>query len=450
MLVHWRLVEAVRYLAIFLLLSLGMICTAFAAVTDQWIVEDGSIPCSLSSCAYTGGSTPVSGWSNYIAKHLSLGGDTCIYGSGSAGSISGVGTDTGSSTVSYTKSCASGTFSNLAVIKCSSGKTLNSSGSCVAACLAAGTYGPNRGVMYSGTGSLPDVLCDGGCAFEKSTGVGLGSSTWGAWQGASVGRACTTGEGTATGAQAGTQCPVGQCLGSLNGTTVCLPCSANPANKVVEKTVTSSTAATANGSGTSTGSTTTTSTTTSTTQNNSTSTSTTTTVETKDGSGAVTGTTTTTTVADRPVDSFCKQNPSASICKTGNVAGSCTAGFSCDGDAVACAIAKDQFTRNCAFFDATTTEKTLYQNILAGTDPLASTLPNPASPTSVSMSSPISQAPMISSSAVTDQTIALGTGPHSLGSVTIPWSQFDWYFVFLGNLAVAFTLVAAAFIVFKQ
>lgn len=64
---------------------------------------------------------------------------------------------------------------------------------------------------------------------------------------------------------------------------------------------------------------------------------------------------------------FCAQNPTAAACKNengeegkGSFSGSCQAGFTCDGDAVMCAIAKEQHTRACQLFKEDTAEGQLY------------------------------------------------------------------------------------------
>ena len=48
------------------------------------------------------------------------------------------------------------------------------------------------------------------------------------------------------------------------------------------------------------------------------------------------------------------------ICKQGSFSGSCAASFACDGDAIQCAIAKEQHIRNCKLFDDPSDESRLY------------------------------------------------------------------------------------------
>lgn len=58
-------------------------------------------------------------------------------------------------------------------------------------------------------------------------------------------------------------------------------------------------------------------------------------------------------------------NSSAEACQgsedSSSFGGSCAAGFSCDGDAVQCAMAKEQHTKNCQLFEGTSPERSLYE-----------------------------------------------------------------------------------------
>lgn len=92
----------------------------------------------------------------------------------------------------------------------------------------------------------------------------------------------------------------------------------------------------------------------------------TTTTITKDtASNTVVGNSSATTTVEQ--GRFCAQNPTAAACKNengeegkGSFSGSCQAGFTCDGDAVMCAIAKEQHTRACQLFKEDTAEGQLY------------------------------------------------------------------------------------------
>ena len=95
-----------------------------------------------------------------------------------------------------------------------------------------------------------------------------------------------------------------------------------------------------------------------------------------DGSGGGGGTTCkdgkcTTTNPDgstdeKPEQEFCKENPDAPQCKKSNWGGSCGS-FTCDGDAIQCAIAREQHKTNCKLFDEKNGHK-LTQAALDGTD----------------------------------------------------------------------------------
>lgn len=77
-------------------------------------------------------------------------------------------------------------------------------------------------------------------------------------------------------------------------------------------------------------------------------------------------------------DDFCSKNPAAAQCKGGSFAGSCSGGFTCDGDAVQCAIAREQHKRACSLFDATSPERALYESSKAVTGNQAPTVPGVA------------------------------------------------------------------------
>lgn len=155
--------------------------------------------------------------------------------------------------------------------------------------------------------------------------------------------------------------------GIVNGVTVCIPF--GPGNPPSD-TVTSST--TNSGSG---GTTTTTDhTTCDGTRCTTTTTTTTTKPDTSGGTGGTgsgTGTTTTTdtTTQDKPQDSFCKENPESPMCKSGSFGGDCGGGFSCDGDAIQCAIAQEQHRRNCQLFNPDTDPNSAVNKAMSGNDP---------------------------------------------------------------------------------
>jgi hypothetical protein len=223
--------------------------------------------------------------------------------------------------------------------------------------------------------------------------------------------------------------------GTINGQTVCLGAGdSNPAQKVETTTTT-----TANAQGQATG----TSTTTTTTKDTGTGSTTTTTTRNPDG--------TTTTRTDNvgpdtnkpDVQRFCEQNPDSSICKKSTWGGTCGA-FACDGDAVQCAIAREVYTRDCALYDTPTPLSTLGNQVSSGADPQASQNPAlEANRTTTSLTGSISQDTFLAPGGLADQQFVVS--PRL--TVTLPWSQLNFYLSIMGGIVVAFALVFAARIV---
>lgn len=162
-------------------------------------------------------------------------------------------------------------------------------------------------------------------------------------------------------------CPDGQYPGTVNGVQVCSP----PSNTITSPTNTTATPPTAGASapaipnapaGT-----------TSATEQTACADGTcTTTTQFKDASGNPLGSTT----KDKPITSFCQENPKAPGCKEvveGTFGGSCGA-FTCTGDAVQCALTKEVYKQNC-LLNATTSESALYDTAKTKTGDVTATLP---------------------------------------------------------------------------
>jgi hypothetical protein len=132
------------------------------------------------------------------------------------------------------------------------------------------------------------------------------------------------------------------------------------------------------------------------------------------------------------------------MCKSSQFGGNCAASFSCDGDAVFCAIALDQHIRNCTFFDTKTAESDLATQAAAGNDPLKATFPDPAHPTSVSMSSAIDQTALFSASCLPSVTTSIGG--HA---ITVDTTWYCQYAAMMGNVFVVACLIGAALIIGK-
>jgi hypothetical protein len=89
-------------------------------------------------------------------------------------------------------------------------------------------------------------------------------------------------------------------------------------------------------------------------------TTTTTTTTTGGGDGASGTPSTTTTTSTKPQASFCAENPASAQCVTSSFRGACSGGFSCDGDAVQCAIAQEQHVRDCQLYTLQESDGAVY------------------------------------------------------------------------------------------
>lgn len=176
----------------------------------------------------------------------------------------------------------------------------------------------------------------------------------------------------------------------------------------------------------------------------------TTTTITKDtASNTVVGNSSATTTVEQ--GRFCAQNPTAAACKNesgeeggGSFSGSCQAGFTCDGDAVMCAIAKEQHTRACQLFKEDTPEGQLYaaekgkEGIQRGEGSDMGTIDlGGGSGSLIKTDSLIGEG-----SCVQDLQIQFMGEP-----VTIPLSSLCPYLAMLGNILVAVGMVMAIRIV---
>lgn len=86
--------------------------------------------------------------------------------------------------------------------------------------------------------------------------------------------------------------------------------------------------------------------------------------------------------SDDKKDDFCKQHPELNLCKNSSVSGDCTAGYSCEGDSIQCAIMRQAAEQNCRDKKdrddlQQSAQYTLGNSILGGNDPLKDTLPSP-------------------------------------------------------------------------
>lgn len=320
---------------------------------------------------------------------------------------------------------------------CPANSSLTSGGTCTCnsaftqtgnTCTSACTVGQIKSGFMAKTGN-PATACFGACQGSivsasnqfMNAGVQVISGEW-----ELTGLACS--DGTVATLGTPTAAPPGKCAGEVNGVTVFLPCSASTPGVSVSANKTTTTKAdgtTVVNNGT-------------TTTNNyggSVSTSTTNTTTTT-APGGTPQTETTQKKEEKPTDSFCKENPNSPLCKTSSWGGSCAA-FACDGDAVQCAIAKEQHSRNCKLYDTATALSTLGDQVTAGADPLAATLPSSSNPSVVNLPSSFDQSNVLTGGCITDLTLSIRGTPF-----IVPLSAMCPYLEIMGSLLVAISLLS--------
>lgn len=139
---------------------------------------------------------------------------------------------------------------------------------------------------------------------------------------------------------------------------------------------------------------------------------------------------------------FCRQNPGLTLCRNSSISARCGA-FTCDGDAVVCAIARQQHKANCELAAdrdklRTASHTQLGNKLLAGNDPQAGSLPTPKNGQSIALSS-------------LDQTGFLGGGEclsdkniSVFGkAIVIPLSKSCTYFLVLRYVIMSVAALAA-------
>lgn len=187
-----------------------------------------------------------------------------------------------------------------------------------------------------------------------------------------------------------------------------------------------------------------------------TTTTTVTTTVTNNATGATT-TTSTNTSTTQSQESFCKANPKAKLCggsglpnvdgggsggggngeeDPSSFTGACAGGFQCKGDAIQCAIAREQHIRACRLFDKESPESKLYEEFKGKEGDQTKELPGNET---VAIGDKIN---------TTDALGAGGTGLSDLNltvwnqQVSLPLSMLNQYLAAMGNvlLAVSFLL----------
>ena len=141
--------------------------------------------------------------------------------------------------------------------------------------------------------------------------------------------------------------------------------------------------------------------------------------------------------APNPVDDFCKNNPTASICKKAfdsTFSGSCGSAPACSGDAVQCAVAAATFKTECDL-SAPTPESAVYDTAKTATGDQTNSLPG--NRTFLVSSSSFSSTELLgAATGMTDRTVTvMGT------AVTLPFSSVNVWLARLGALFMAVTFL---------
>lgn len=139
---------------------------------------------------------------------------------------------------------------------------------------------------------------------------------------------------------------------------------------------------------------------------------------------------------------FCADNPNLQICKTSDFGGSCGS-FSCSGDAIQCAISKEQHQRFCDLVDKHDDISNKGELISNGTDPNAALDPTKDSNiTHMQIPSTLDASPHFSGS-LADESVSMG----HFGSITLPFSKLNIILSSAGYILLGFSYLAAARII---
>lgn len=291
---------------------------------------------------------------------------------------------------------------------------------------------------------------------------------WGPYT--STGATCATGAGDATGGQptpnnpdgvpppsdpdapprdppppppepAPTPCKKGTCPGTINGIMVCMPCeeirSGQPTPGAPPKAPPTPPDPTGNNAPPDTQNTTQ-----SATNCKDGKCTTTTTKSTTDAGGV---TTTSSHTKTESQDDFCTTNPRSSMCIDGVFGGACSGGFACEGDAVQCAIAKEQHVRNCKLFeDFDSEEAQLYQTEKGKEGSVLGSLEGNITKTIGASDFDTSDALGAGATCIANKSITvMGT------SILIPFSDICPYLAILGNILMSVSFLLAGRIVMR-
>lgn len=294
------------------------------------------------------------------------------------------------------------------------------------AAVVAGLQG--QSLSYAGNGAS---ACYQGCTVQAALRGYLSATNQSTTEGPITGGAACVGapsDGTTPSTSAPrVPAPAGKCWGTVNGADTLVSCSSTAQPQATSTPNSDGTTTTVSRDTICTGASCTT-TTTSTVTNNST--------------GAVVGTP---TVSQETKDqqSFCQLNPALSICKTSAFGGACAA-TTCEGDAVQCAIAREQAARNCQLFDTTTKLSDLGT---ASANGVAQPAGHPGATPNivpVQLSSLISSVPLFGSSGGCPSDVMVG------GRWLLPFSRMCSQLAMIGVALKGLSLLVAAFITFRK
>lgn len=283
------------------------------------------------------------------------------------------------------------------------------------------------------------TACMGGCKLRLYSGWydKAANLTWGYdWK--QTGDKCTPTDGEVTSptdpkVEDAKRCPVGQCPGNQNGTSVCVPCeNSKQTDKTTSSETTKDTPAGASSPA-----------------------STSTKTETSDSRTSCTGDqcttqrdvtttnpdgskTTKTETKTEPKSDYCTDNPKADVCKgtESSWGGECEGGFTCDGDAVQCAQAQAAHQMRCKLTE-TDTDAISKFNALKSDGLSGLNLPN------LTINTPTVEA--FGSCPIADTSVDLGFGP-----IAFPLSYLCPYLEVIHRVITSFGALFWLMIVFVK
>lgn len=168
------------------------------------------------------------------------------------------------------------------------------------------------------------------------------------------------------------------------------------------------------------------------------------------GSKCTTTTSTTTTQGTQTVvvsketeeskSDFCKSNPTSPMCVVGEFSGSCSAGHTCNGDAVMCAIARAAWEQKCSLVDGTSAETEAYATATSSAGHGLTTETLTISPENIPASNLLGE----SGQCIADRSVTILSQ-----TVTVELSKVCPYLATVGNMGLAVAYLVAFALIFK-